>query len=51
MDSIPRARWMISREAMKSALERAAAGEDPDILMLELYSNAIHVQEEERDER
>jgi hypothetical protein len=32
--------WLISSEGFLTAMKRAAAGEDPDMLYIEFYSNS-----------
>ena len=36
--------WSISGEALLETLQRAHAGEDPDLLYAELYANSDHEQ-------
>ena len=41
--------WCISSESFITALRRAAAGEDPDLVYAEFYANSDHPEVEAED--
>lgn len=41
MSDVPNVRqWLVSREELAKALHRAGEGEDPDLLLIELFANS-----------
>jgi hypothetical protein len=47
---MPGRTWLITEVALRQMLGRVAGGEDPEIVLLEVYANAEKVQRREPDE-